>query len=213
MAGTDSGLRGAAVDPQTCNALRSTASGLLVPRTVLSGLAPGGNVGASRSVDIDVTDTGGQDCPDTWQIGARLTPVSGETGGATINLTATGAFVSTSAAAVLPEPGVYEVTVTGRGQICATAQPGTNLWITLGLQVDGVGVIRSDLVVQHQLTLQTGTAMAACFLGQGAVTRRYQSAGGQTVRAVAALSTGSNAGTLNQATLTNPYVFWQKISD
>ncbi|MFJ5890283.1 hypothetical protein [Streptomyces californicus] len=217
MTGTSSALRGGGaptVDPQACNALTSGPAGLLVPRTTPSGLAPGGAVGTSRSVDIDVTDTGGTDCPDTWQIGARLSPVHGETGGAAVNLPAGGAWVNTTGAVVLPEPGVYELTVTGRGQICGTAAPTTNVWITLGMQIDGVGVIWSDMVVQHQLTCQTGTQLMACFLGQGSITRRFQSAGGQVVRAVGSLSgTVAPGSTISQATLTNPYAFFHKISD
>jgi hypothetical protein len=202
------------VDPAPCNALEQTASGLLVPRTVLAGLAPGGNVGASRSVDIDVTDTGGANCPDTWQIGGRLTPISGEIGAASFALPLSNAFNATGAAAVLPEPGVYEVTVTGWGQICAVAAINTNMWITLGLQIDGQGVIWSDLITQHQVTVNAGTSEQSCVLGQGAVTRRVQTAGGITVRAVAALSGGLGAGSQFQsATFNNPYLSWTKISD
>lgn len=62
------------LDPSPCNAARNTTGGLLVPRVDLSGLAPGGNVGVERSVDIDVTGASG--CPERWEIGARLTPVS-----------------------------------------------------------------------------------------------------------------------------------------
>ncbi|MFJ3530217.1 hypothetical protein [Streptomyces sp. NPDC090132] len=63
-----------ALDPSPCNAARNTTGGLLVPRIDLTGIAPGGNSGIERSVDIDVTGTPG--CPETWEIGARLTPVS-----------------------------------------------------------------------------------------------------------------------------------------
>ncbi|MEV0918387.1 hypothetical protein AB0I93_29540 [Streptomyces sp. NPDC049967] len=63
-----------ALDPSPCNAARNTTGGLLVPRIDLTGIAPGGNSGIERSVDIDVTGTPG--CPETWEIGARLTQVS-----------------------------------------------------------------------------------------------------------------------------------------
>lgn len=58
-----------------CNAAQHGADGLLVPRTELEGVAPGGNTGTERSVDIDIVHTEG--CPDSWTIGARLTPASG----------------------------------------------------------------------------------------------------------------------------------------
>jgi hypothetical protein len=181
---------------------------------VLSGIAPGGNLGASRSVDIDATDTGGRDCPDTWQIGARLTPVNGETGAASISLPLNGAWTNTGAAAVLPEPGVYKVTVTAHGQICAVAANTTNVWLVFGLQIDGQGVIWSDALVQHQVALAGGTSQQSCHTGQGSITRRVQTAGGITVRAVASLNgTAGGGSTLQNATLANPYIFWQKISD
>lgn len=202
------------VDPAPCNALSLTPAGLLAPRTVLSGISPGGNVGASRSVDVDVTDTGGRDCPDTWQIGARLTPVNGETGGASINLPANGTWQNTTAAAVLPEPGAYAVTVTGHGQICAVAANSTNVWLMFGLQIDGQGVIWSYSLVQHQFAVVGGTSQQSCHTGQGSITRRVQTAGGITVRAVASLNGNVGAGsTLQNATLSNPYIVWQKISD
>lgn len=70
------------LDPAACNALDQTSAGLLVPRTVLAGIAPGTAVGAERSVDVDVTAPAAGVCPQTWTVGARLTPVSGQTSGA-----------------------------------------------------------------------------------------------------------------------------------
>lgn len=61
------------LDPAACNALTQSPVGLLVPRTALQGIAPGGAVSAQRSVDIDVTapaarglpgDVGGRSPPD-----------------------------------------------------------------------------------------------------------------------------------------------------
>jgi hypothetical protein len=97
------------LDPAACNALSKTASGLLVPRTVLTGIAPGGNVSTTRSVDVDVTETPG--CPDAWAVGARLTPVGGQTTG----LVGLGSAAYDTWTAVpgtdltLPEAGLYEV--------------------------------------------------------------------------------------------------------
>ncbi|MFB7114832.1 hypothetical protein [Streptomyces sp. NPDC056291] len=216
MAGTDSSLASSgtpAVDPQACNALTLSPAGLLVPRTVPSGIAPGGNVGASRSVDIDVTDTGGKDCPDTWQVGARLTPVNGEISGAQISPPLTGQWVATGAAAVLPEPGVYEVTATGRGQVCVMVAPNVNAWVSLGLQIDGQGLIGFDVLCQAQYALNAGQSMQTCHSGQGAITRRVQTTGGIVVRTVGALSGNIAGGTLQDATINNPYLFFHKISD
>ncbi|BCK66464.1 hypothetical protein Srufu_004170 [Streptomyces libani subsp. rufus] len=204
------------IDPRTCNTLSQTAQGLLAPRTVLSGIAPGGAVGDSRSVDVDVTDTGGRDCPDTWNIGARLSPVSGEVhDDSEVSLPLDATWQPTGAAAVLPEAGVYEVTATGMGQICAVAGNHTNLWLSLGLRIEGQGVIGSDPVVQHQFTMNTGTSMQACVLGQGSVTRRVQTVGGIVVRTVAALSgpAPTDDSELQNSHLFNAHLFWHKVSD
>ncbi len=58
-----------------CNAAVQGPDGLLVPRTELEGVAPGGSTSTERSVDVDIAHSPG--CPDTWTIGARLSPVSG----------------------------------------------------------------------------------------------------------------------------------------
>jgi hypothetical protein len=99
------------LDPAACNALQQTASGLLVPRAVLQGVAPGGAVSAERSVDIDVQAPAAGDCPQTWTVGARLTPVAGQTSGV-VSLDAAPANTwvpVTGAQLVLPEAGVYEL--------------------------------------------------------------------------------------------------------
>ncbi|MBO8191593.1 hypothetical protein ITI46_07790 [Streptomyces oryzae] len=69
------------IEQDQCNALACTQNGLRVPRTELTGIDRGANIGPTRSVDIDVIDSGGENCPDTWTIGARLTPVYGRAGG------------------------------------------------------------------------------------------------------------------------------------
>ncbi|MGW7295534.1 hypothetical protein ACWGIB_24475 [Streptomyces xiamenensis] len=99
------------LDPSPCNAARNTTGGLLVPRIALTGIAPGGNTSGERSVDIDVTGTPG--CPERWQIGARLTPVSAfrnaERQHANL-LTRAGTDVPIPESdIVLPEAGVYHI--------------------------------------------------------------------------------------------------------
>ncbi|GAA2697422.1 hypothetical protein [Nonomuraea recticatena] len=115
------------VDPRldlaACNALTQSAAGLLVPRTALQGIAPAGAVSAERSVDIDVTAPAAGACPETWQVGARLTPVSGQTTGAVgLDGTAANTWVPvTGAQLVLPEAGVYEVIADVQGSIGGTS--------------------------------------------------------------------------------------------
>ncbi|WP_328638370.1 hypothetical protein [Streptomyces canus] len=107
------------LDPAACNALTQSPVGLLVPRTALQGIAPGGAVSAQRSVDIDVTAPAAGACPETWAVGARLTPVSGQTSGA-VSLDAAPANTwvpVTGAQLVLPEAGVYDVVADVQGSI------------------------------------------------------------------------------------------------
>ncbi|MFF2964230.1 hypothetical protein ACFVT1_36305 [Streptomyces sp. NPDC057963] len=105
------------VDPAPCNALTLTAAGLLAPRTEVAGSGPGGAVGTERSVDIDVTAPAGGTCPQAWQVGARLTPVHGQTSGVvSLQDAAYDTWVPvTGAQLTLPEPGVYELVADVQG--------------------------------------------------------------------------------------------------
>jgi hypothetical protein len=101
------------IDPAACNALTETASGLLVPGTEVTGIAPGTAVGTERSVDVDVTPPAAGACPENWTVGARLTPVFGSriAGMADLRTSAIGQqVVLPSSQVLLPEPGVYRLT-------------------------------------------------------------------------------------------------------
>lgn len=99
------------LDPAPCNSAEMTAGGLLVPRTAVEGIAPGGTTGPERSVDIDVTETPG--CPNTWAVGARLSPVSGfknsERGHADLFAVPGEDVPIPESSIVLPEVGTYHV--------------------------------------------------------------------------------------------------------
>ncbi|WP_405759440.1 hypothetical protein OG234_13185 [Streptomyces sp. NBC_01420] len=121
MSGTTSGIGtvtsgAASVDPAPCNALTDSPDGLLVPSTALAGAGGSGTaVGAGRSVNVDVVAPAAGDCPQEWQVGARLTPPFGEVLlDAFVNLvaTASGEWVDTGMAVDLPGAGVYEVSAT-----------------------------------------------------------------------------------------------------
>lgn len=107
------------LDPAACNALTQSPAGLLVPRTALQGIAPGGAVSAQRSVDIDITPPAAGACPETWTIGARLTPVSGQTSGAVgIQGSPFDTWIPvTGAQLTIPEAGVYEVIADVQGGV------------------------------------------------------------------------------------------------
>ncbi|WP_327345985.1 hypothetical protein [Streptomyces europaeiscabiei] len=106
------------LDPAACNALEQTAAGLLVPRIEVAGIAPGTAVGAERSVDVDVTPPAAGACPEAWQVGARLTPVSGQTSGALgLGSSPYNTWVAVPGTLVLPEAGVYEVIADVQGGV------------------------------------------------------------------------------------------------
>ncbi|MDX3067815.1 hypothetical protein PV518_37615 [Streptomyces sp. ND04-05B] len=107
------------LDPAACNALQQGAGGLLVPSTEVAGIAPGTAVGTERSVDVDVTAPAAGACPETWTVGARLTPVSGQASGA-LSLEPAPANTWTpvpGATLLLPEAGIYELVADVQGSI------------------------------------------------------------------------------------------------
>lgn len=132
MSGTNAGIgtvgaAAAAVDPNPCNALSEGPGGLLVPATALEGIAPGTTVGNARSVDVDVVAPAGTDCPQEWQVGARLSPVFEEVLLAEfVDLVATpsGAWIDSGLFVNLPEVGVYEVTATCHTVIATNPSSG-----------------------------------------------------------------------------------------
>lgn len=107
------------IDPQDCNALTTGPAGLLVPETDIIGLAPGGNVSTERSVDIDVTPPADGACPEVWTIGARLTPVSGQTDAGSLDLGPDpgDTWKDMPGVIVLPEAGTYALDASVRATI------------------------------------------------------------------------------------------------
>ncbi|MBA8978418.1 hypothetical protein GTW38_33525 [Streptomyces sp. SID7804] len=180
-----------------------------------AGIDRGGNIGAARSVDIDVTDTGGENCPDTWTIGARLTPVYGQAAGQNRSLPVNGEWTPTDCVATLPEPGVYLVTAMAVGQICAIARYSTNVWISFGLQRDDDTVLTAYGVVQHQYGFPAaGNGYQACHVGQGSLTRNVVVGDRATLRVVAAAyGRVAENSTVQRAEVRAPRISWHKISD
>lgn len=203
----------APVDPAPCNALTRTAGGLLVPHTALQGIAPGGAVSAQRSVDIDVTAPAAGACPETWQVGARLTPVSGQTSGA-VGLGAapfdTWTTV-TGAQLTLPEAGVYEVIADVQGGVIMQGSV-SNAW----LQARLFDVTANAAV---PLTTRTITLFAATpavgvihtLHGNASAAALYQVAGPTTIR-VEGLKHVDSGTTSGQAVWALNFRF-KKVSD
>ena len=106
------------VDPAACNALTNSPSGLLVPSIDLlidnSAVVP--PTSATRSIDLDLIEAGG--CPNSFTIGARLSPVFGQTEMTTTFLAplAINTYIDIPGGTiVLPEAGTYEVASEVRG--------------------------------------------------------------------------------------------------
>jgi hypothetical protein len=222
MSGTDAGIGGAGgaatVDPQGCNALTLGPAGLLVPRVVPFGVAPGGAVGTARSVDIDVTDTGGKDCPDTWQIGARLSPVSGEADlGAQTNLLANpGNWVPTALTITLPEVGRYAVHWNAQGQICAQASHSSNRWLQVRVINSATGAALSGTrsPCQHQFATVAGQTLQACVTGNATISHQVTVTTAPLTLRLQGGAFGPE-GTWQSATIQagETHVFFHKISD
>jgi len=225
MTGTDASLKGApAVDPQACNALTTTPAGLLVPRTSLAALpssAPA-PVGATRSVDVDLVHPGG--CPDAWQIGARLSPVSGEAVLATAAnlLPAPGAWVDTALVVTLPEPGRYYLSWDVRAQVCAQVNYCSNAWVE-GAIFDAAGAVEAGprTITQHQFSkANDGTALQTCQSATSPITHISvvtAAQGSRTLRLRGLFQNSTTCANTTFQSCTMPasrnYVTWHKITD
>lgn len=116
------------VDPAACNALTETATGLLVPRTAVAGIAPGSVVGTTRSVRIDVQTPAAGACPETWTVGARLTAPAVQDYPTTTDLLplADNTYGPvTGSALAIPSSGVWAVTMVARGVLSFSGTAGT----------------------------------------------------------------------------------------
>ncbi|PWI15959.1 hypothetical protein DI272_18665 [Streptomyces sp. Act143] len=208
----------ATVDPAACNALSESAAGLLVPSVALQGIAPGGAVGTDRSVDVDVTAPAAGACPANWQVGARLTPVFGETLlAAFVDLVATpsGAWVDSTMSVVLPEAGVYEVTATLHTVIATNPSSGSyNIAIAGRLfnVTNGNAVGGSQYTIQQNADNNPGSFMSDSDMGT--FHRFITTAGSTTIRAeVMRLdSSGSPVSTTGLQTA-NSRLGFKKVSD
>lgn len=206
------------VDPAACNALSQSAAGLLVPSVALTGIAPGGAVGPERSVDVDVAAPAAGACPATWTVGARLSPVFGETLlAAFVDLVATpsGAWVDSTMSVVLPEAGVYEVSATLHTVIATNPSSGSyniaiagRLWnVTNGNAVGG-----SQYTMQENADNNPGSFMSDSDVGT--FHRFITTAGPTTIRVeVMRVDTGGSPVATTGLQTANSRLGFKKISD
>lgn len=139
------------VAPDACNALTQTATGLLVPSTVVEGVsatAPA-PAGTERSVAVDVTAPAPGDCPQTWEVGARLAAPSGAadlTANVNLDPLASGVWADTTLELVLPEAGTYMVS--GKARAALSAPSGSNGWVvTRIIRTDTLAVLDEAMVL------------------------------------------------------------------
>jgi hypothetical protein len=215
------------VDPAACNALTETASGLLVPRTEVTGIAPGTAVGTERSVDVDVAPPAAGACPKNWTVGARLTPVFGfrNAGMADLRTSAQGQQVPLpNSQVVLPEPGVYRLTAhlfalatwnfDGRHIASITA-----LWINTTTNAFVPGSPRWVILHDEPGTVNPATGLKS--IGGNAVCEGFVTIAAPTTFEIRALRATGDGGTLANANLqhyltggiSQQGIFWQKVSD
>ncbi|WP_327415397.1 hypothetical protein [Streptomyces sp. NBC_01233] len=206
------------VDPASCNALTESAAGLLVPTVTVAGLAPGGAVSTERSVDVDVTAPAADACPAAYTVGARLTPVFGETLlAAFVDLVATpsGTWVTSTMSVVLPESGVYDVTATLHTVIATNPSSG-NYNIAIAGRffnvTNGNAVGGSQYTIQQNADNNPGSFMSDSDMG---TFHRFITAVGPTTIRVEVMrldASGSPVATTGLQTANSRLAF-QKISD
>ncbi|HLL37370.1 MAG TPA: hypothetical protein VK545_26555 [Streptomyces sp.] len=146
-------------------------------------------VSASRSVDVDVTESPAG----TFTVGARLSPVWADitTGMGTMDETVApnGSMQETIPGATLtiPEDGVYEVTAQANAQVIANVATGTtDALAAVTLFVNGAGVTTA-YAAQWQGATPAATA------GSGHMTTRRQFSAGDVVEMRVSLVNGTAA--------------------
>ncbi|MFJ8692131.1 hypothetical protein [Streptomyces roseolilacinus] len=223
------------LDPSPCNALTSTASGLLVPQTRVtgtSGPAPRRIADDLQSIDVVVNPPAPGACPQAYTIEAYLTPRRGEAGPvADVDLLPTrtsGTWADTALQVTLPEPGTYLVTGDIDTQICATVDDAgsTHLWTTARLVHVGSGGVELGprQSAQHQFSASPTTRFQHCTSGptplSGLVTVT-PTQGSKTVRVQAILRgggpgdglTGGSTIQLSEFRGSRSYLTYVKVGD
>ncbi|CAL9613228.1 hypothetical protein SUDANB1_05671 [Streptomyces sp. enrichment culture] len=215
------------LDSSSCNALTETASGLLVPRATVTGIAPGGAVSTERSVDVDVTPPAAGACPENWTVGARLTPVFGSriAGMADLRTSAQGQqVVLPNSQVLLPEPGVYRLTAhlfavatwnfNGRHIASITA-----LWVNTTTNAFAPGSPRWVILHDQPGTVNPETGLKS--IGGNAVAEALVTITAPTTYEIRALRATADGGALANANLQHYLtggipqqgIMWQKVSD
>ncbi|MFI1703049.1 hypothetical protein [Streptomyces griseoruber] len=215
------------LDPATCNALTETASGLLVPRTLLQGIAPGGAVSTERSVDVDVTAPAADACPHTWTVGARLTPVFGSRIAGMADLRTSGLGVQVTvpnSQVLLPEAGVYRLTAhlfglatwnfNGRHIASISA-----FWFNTATNALVNGSSRWVLLHDEPGTVNAATGLKS--IGGNAVSEAFVTITAPTTFEIHALRGTGDGGTQANANLQHYLttgipqqgILWEKVSD
>jgi hypothetical protein len=130
------------LDPAPCNALVPTASGLLVPSTVI-GARPG----------ISITAPAAGDCPQTWQVGIDASWAQSVWNPAPGGLHAlTGADrvyeqVTEMTTITIPRAGVWEVDYQVRGVVFLPANSASAMFVTAAIFKNGAITSGSEAMI------------------------------------------------------------------
>ncbi|MET8609813.1 hypothetical protein [Streptomyces misionensis] len=183
-----------------------------MPRTAVEGIAPGTAVGDARSVDIDVQAPTADSCPQTWAVGARLTPVSGQTSGAVGFDTAPyDTWIPvTGAELTLPEAGLYELIADMQGGVITVGSVQNAIIDVRLFNVTAGGPVPGT---ERRVLLFSATAdgVTHALHSNASASALYQVAGPTTVRAEASKHVDAGTTTGQAAWATN--FRFKKISD
>lgn len=200
------------LDPAPCNALTQSAAGLHVPHAELAGIAPGGAASATRSIDVDVMPPAAGTCPETWQVGARLTPVSGQTSGtAGLGGSPYDTWVPVPASLMLPEAGVYELIADVQGGVIMVGSVSNAIVQTRLLDVTAGAVVPLTTRTLVLFAATPAVGVTHTLHGNASASALYQVAGPTTIRVEGLKRLDSGTTTGEVVAVTN--FRFKKVSD
>ncbi|MFF5668801.1 hypothetical protein ACFY8S_01470 [Streptomyces hygroscopicus] len=164
-------------------------------------------------MDIDVTAPPDDACPQTWQVGARLTPVSGQTTGVVgLDDTPANTWVPvTGAQLALPEAGLYEVIADVQGSIAGAGSFSNAIIDARVFDVTAGAPVPTAERRVILLTDQSAEGVTRGIQANASSAALYQVAGPTTIQVEASWRT--DAGTTSQKALWAHNFRFKKVSD
>ncbi|GAA2697421.1 hypothetical protein GCM10010412_092250 [Nonomuraea recticatena] len=153
-------------------------------------------------------------CPETWTVGARLTPGTGEAFGADANLqaVASGTWVATGAQVVLPEAGTYDLSADCFSHINATTPWAVAINARLFNVASGTPVPGTTRRIQFGNINDPGGGTVMALQNAGSLNTSLTVTGPTTIRLEGQRQhVGFNDST--QASLAGPRLGFTKVAD